>query len=108
MMRGALAAGLSQASAELFARGREDSRRREILGRKIYTTVNAAHFMAACLRMKRMPRGAVRAFAQDALATWWHALPPAELRELADTLRKCSPTQLGPDLTALLASHLSK
>jgi hypothetical protein len=78
------------------------------LGQNYYLTINAAHFMAACLRSKRMSSGAERWQAQHALEGWLSAIPDGERREILAKLRRCTPTQLGRALAKEVAKYAAE
>jgi hypothetical protein len=76
-----------------------------ILGEHIYLTTSVAHLLAALLRNgRKMPRGAQRWVAQQALEVWLPCLPPADRREVIAILRQCSARQLGKELAKQLGA----
>ncbi len=98
-------AGLSRKSAQIMADEKRAQHRKAMLGRCEYATINAAHFMAACLASDHLPADAERVFAQDAIAAWLPHMPTGERLECIAKLRHCTPAQLGPDLVAIVASQ---
>lgn len=98
---------LGTARAEMFARGKQRQQSQQVLGLHDHLTEQAAHFMASCLRMKRMPPGVARWVAQQCLETWLPFIHGGERADIVAKLRKCSPAQLGPDLVAIIAAQTS-
>jgi hypothetical protein len=99
--------GMSPARAEIMARDRRAAHQKKMLGEFKFLTESAGHFMAACLRQKRMPVGAERWVAQQCLETWLPHMSQGERADIVAKLRKCSPAQLGPDLVAIIAAQTS-
>lgn len=97
--------GFPPQRAEMYARHWSVEHRKKLLGQDYHLTESAAHFMAASLRLKRMPRGAQRWVAQHCLKGWLPHMSQGERAEVLASLRDCSPTQLGPDLVAILAQE---
>jgi hypothetical protein len=77
----------------------DDTELRRVLGSNPFLAINAAHFMAACLRSKRkLPPGAPAWIARHALKDWLPAMPAAERALVVATLRKCDRARLGKEL----------
>lgn len=100
-----LKAGIKPDSAKALAQDRRAAHQKKMLGPNPFLTEAAGHFLAACLRKKRMPAGAQRWVAQQCLEEWLPHMNPGERAEIVAKLRKCSPAQLGPDLVAIVAQE---
>jgi len=92
--------------AALFERAAIDGemmKERRALGTCSPAAVIAAQFLAAILASgRRMPAGAKRWMAQQALEQWLPHLPAAERPAIVATLKRAEPRALGKQLTEII------